>query len=330
MDVAVLPLQRTIAAQPGANLLDTLREHGIPVSYSCMAGRCGTCRCKVVGGQVIEAGPEQARAPMGAGESVLACQATLIESCAIEIPEPDEIVVHPARIVKSTVRGLERVTHDIVRLRLALAKPLQFSPGQYATLQFAPDLSRPYSMACTDSANELEFHIRVVPDGRVTSYIASTLKLGDTVRVSGPMGTAYLRRKHEGPMICIAGGTGLAPVLSIVRGAIAAGMTNPIHLYFGVRSSADVYGTQWLDELTAEHPSLRSHVVVASASTPVAGNGRSGVVTHAIDEDWKELSGWRAYVAGSPLMVDAATLMLARKGIAREHIYADAFYPSGV
>ena len=131
-------------------------------------------------------------------------------------------------------------------------------------------------------------------------------------------------------MICIAGGTGLAPVLSIVRGAIAAGMTNPIHLYFGVRSSADVYGTQWLDALPAEHPMLRSHVVVASPSAPAASHGRLGVVTHAIDEDWKEMNGWRAYVAGSPLMVDAATLMLSRKGIAREHIYADAFYPSGV
>ncbi|TKC87917.1 2Fe-2S iron-sulfur cluster binding domain-containing protein [Trinickia terrae] len=328
MEVAVLPLQRNLAVEAGANLLETLLAHQVPVSYSCMAGRCGTCRCKIVGGRVLETGPEESRSPMGAGESVLACQATLIESCAIEIPEPDEVVVNPARIVKATVAAIEPQTHDILRIRLAMSKPLQFSPGQYATLKFTPEHIRPYSMACTGAGDGLEFHVRVVPDGRVTSYIASTLKVGDTVRVSGPLGTAYLRRKHTGPIVCIAGGTGLAPVLSIVRGAIDAGMSNPIHVYFGVRTPADIYGAAWLDELKARHPGLHTHVVVASSPGP--GPWRTGVVTQIVDSDWQSLDGWRAYLAGSPLMVDAATLLLGRKGIRPEHIYADAFYPSGV
>ncbi|WP_321967839.1 2Fe-2S iron-sulfur cluster-binding protein [Burkholderia cepacia] len=328
MEVAILPMQRTLQVQAGANLLETLRANAVPISYSCMAGRCGTCRCKLIAGKVIENGPEQSVSPTTAGQSVLACQTTIVGSCTIEIPEPDEVVVHPARTIKATVSGLDDLTHDIKRLRLTLAKPLEFSPGQYATLQFTPQHIRPYSMASMHGADELEFHIRLVPDGRVTSYIATQLKVGDPVRVSGPLGTAYLRRKHEEPVICIAGGTGLAPILSVLRGAISAGMRNPIHVYFGVRSFNDIYGVEWLQELQDQHPDLHVHVVTASESG--SGQWRCGVVTHAVEEDWASLQGWRAYLAGSPLMVDAATLMLTRKGIRQEHIYADAFYPSGI
>jgi ferredoxin-NAD(P)+ reductase (naphthalene dioxygenase ferredoxin-specific) len=129
-------------------------------------------------------------------------------------------------------------------------------------------------------------------------------------------------------VICIAGGTGLAPVLSVLRGKIAAGMRNPVHLYFGVRSDDDVYGIDWLNELQEQYPSLHVHVVVATGTSQ--DKRRSGVVTHAVEQDWGSLEGWRAYLAGSPLMVDAATLLLTSKGIQQEHIYADAFYSSGV
>jgi ferredoxin-NAD(P)+ reductase (naphthalene dioxygenase ferredoxin-specific) len=222
MDLHIHPLARTLEVRPGANLLEVLREHHVPVSYSCMSGRCGTCRCKVVSGQVLDGGQDAIR-PDGQGERyVLACQSTLTESCAIEIPEPDEVVVHPARILKATVTGIDVLTHDIRRLRLKPNKPLEFSPGQYAQLQFAPDLARPYSMAGLGRDAELEFHVRRVPGGRVTAHIFEQLRVGDSVRVSGPLGTAYLRTRHRGPMLCAAGGTGLAPILSIVRGAIAA------------------------------------------------------------------------------------------------------------
>ena len=326
MQLVVQPLHRAIEVRAGANLLEVLREHRVPLSYSCMAGRCGTCRCKVTAGDVLHSGQETA-GPLAGKRYVLACQTILTEPCTIEIPEPDEVVVHPARIVKATVVAIEDMTHDIKRLRLKSAKPLEFSPGQYAHLQFTPEHIRPYSMAglCTDG--ELEFHTRLVPGGRVTGYIANTLKAGDSVRVSGPLGTAYLRRQHADPMLCVAGGTGLAPILAIVRGAIAAGMANPIHLYFGVRSPRDVYGAPWLQRLREEHKDLHVHVVVTSGST--RARERSGLVTDAIDQDWARLSGWRAYLCGAPPMVEAATMLVRQKGVAPEQIYADAFYSSG-
>jgi naphthalene 1,2-dioxygenase ferredoxin reductase component len=327
MEILVQPLQRTLSVRPGVNLLEALRENQVPVSYSCTAGRCGTCRCKVIEGEVLESGHDSTR-PQGVQQEryVLACQTFVTEPCTIEIPEPDEVVVHPARILKATVVAIESMTHDIKRLQLKPARPLEFSPGQYAQLQFTPDHVRPYSMAGLSSDGLLEFHVRLVPGGRVTGYIANQLKVGDTVRVSGPMGSAYLRRKHTGPVLCVAGGTGLAPILSIIRGAAQAGMSNPIHLYFGVRSARDVYGLPWLNELRERYPTLQPHVVV-TAGDQLPGQ-RSGLVTDAIAKDWGDLSGWRAYLCGSPPMVEATTLLAQQKKLAPEQIYADAFYAS--
>jgi ferredoxin-NAD(P)+ reductase (naphthalene dioxygenase ferredoxin-specific) len=326
MELIVQPLGQSVPVNAGDNLLAVLRENNIPISYSCTAGRCGTCRCKVLEGRVLESGQEAKITNPNEGRYVLACMSTLNESCVIEVPEPDEIVTHPARIVKAEVVAIEDATHDIKRIVMRCSKPLSFSPGQYAMLQFTPQHIRPYSMACLDTDGHLEFHVRLVPDGRVTGYIRDSLKVGDSVRVSGPMGTAYLRRKHEGPMLCIAGGTGLAPVLSILRGALAAGMQNEMHVYFGVRSPADIYCADQLAAMAEQHPNLHVQTIVATGGRD--GVHRRGLVTDAVAEDLPNLDGWRAYLCGAPPMVDAATLLLRRRGIQPEHVYADAFYAS--
>ncbi|CAN7253912.1 2Fe-2S iron-sulfur cluster-binding protein [Pseudoduganella sp. LjRoot289] len=328
MELVVQPLGRTLHVEAGANLLTALREHQVPISYSCTAGRCGTCRCKVLEGEVHEMGREAKITGPNDDGYVLACMSSVTANCVVEVPEPDEVVTHPARIIKATVLAIEEMTHDIRRLRLKPAKPLDFSPGQYATLQFGPELVRPYSMANVPGSEELEFHVRLVPDGRVTGHIDRVLAVGDAVRVSGPLGTAYLRRKHEGPMLCVAGGTGLAPVLSIVRAALAAGMAQPIHLYFGVRTRRDVYGLAWLEQLRERHANLHLHVVVSTGNDDPQWRG--GVVTDAVSHDWDSLAGWRAYLCGAPPMVEAAALLAKKKGVLPEHVYADAFYASGI
>ena len=328
MELVVEPLNVRLNVDSGSNLLDVLRANNLPISYSCMSGRCGTCRCRVVSGQVRNSGPEAGRPQTEKDDYVLACQAVLTDNCTIELPDVGEVVVHTARIVKGTVTAIDEATHDIRRIRVKLAKPIQFSPGQYATVQFTPEHIRPYSMAGLHDDDEMEFQIRRVPDGRVTAFIFDKLHVGAALRVSGPLGTAYLRQKHTGPMLCVGGGTGLAPVLSIVRGALAAGMQNPIHLYFGVRSVEDVYDADRLHALAAAHPNVAVHIVVA---TGAAGAGlRSGLVTDAIENDLVHLAGWRAYLCGAPAMVDALNLLVTRMGVEPGHVYADAFYPSGV
>ena len=327
MELVVHPTEQVLQVTPGANLLDVLLKNSVPISYSCMSGRCGTCRCKVISGNLLESGREAKITNPSEGDYVLACTSVLTENCAIEIPEADEIITHPARIIKATLSLIEDATHDIKILRLRPAKPLSFSPGQYATLQFTPEHSRPYSMAglCTDE--EMEFHIRHVPDGRVTGYLFNQLKVGDSVRVSGPLGTAYLRAKHEGPMVCVAGGTGLAPILSILRGAAGAEMQHPIHLYFGVRSPQDIYGLDQIKALQALLPLLKVDVVVA---TDDEGSGmRTGLITEAIAQDIPNFEGWRAYICGAPPMVEAVAALVKQRDIQEQHVYADAFYASG-
>jgi len=328
MELFVKPLNQRIEVQSGQNLLDVLRASLVPISYSCMSGRCGTCRCRVLEGSVISGGPESGRPIVDGDSEILACQTTLTQSCVIEVPEVDEVIVHPARIIKATVIAIEEPTHDIRRLRLRLAKKLEFTPGQYATLQFTPDHIRPYSMAGLPEDGEAEFHIRRVPDGRVTDYVFENLQEGASVRISGPLGAAYLRRKHEGPMLCVGGGTGLAPVLSIVRGALESGMRNPIHLYFGVRSERDLYDEQRLAALCDQYPNLKVQIVIATGA--VAPGHRQGLVTEAVQKDLGNLDGWRAYVCGAPVMVEALNLSLASMGLAQKYIHADAFYPSAV
>ncbi|ODP33879.1 FAD-binding oxidoreductase [Pandoraea sp. ISTKB] len=350
MQVHVQPLGERLDVAPGDNLLKVLTDRQVPVSYSCLSGRCGTCRCRVVSGDVREASGveyrhhDEANGGIGGIDAqgvdgtrfVLACQSTIHSDCEIELPEVDEVVVHPAKILKATVLAIEPLTHDIKRLILKPAKPLSYSPGQYATLQFTPAHIRPYSMAGLDADDTLEFHIRRVPGGAVTGYVDEQLKVGDAVRVSGPLGTSYLRTRHEGPMLCVAGGTGLAPVLSIVRGALARRMPNPIEIYVGARSPADVYGLTWLRDLASRHDGIRLHVVTtldAPHTFDALGQDlrtvRTGHVTEALAADYAApdaLTGWRAYLCGAPPMVDAATRLLRERGVDGAHIYADAFY----
>lgn len=328
MEVLVKPLEVRLSASTGSNLLDTLLEHQIPISYSCMSGRCGTCRCTVLDGEV--SGPNAAEGrPSPHGDTVLACQSRLLSDCTIEVPEPDEVVVHPARKLKAEVVAFEALTHDVRRLRLRTNKPLSFSPGQYAHLQFSNGQVRPYSMAGLPDDDTLEFHIRLVPDGRLTPWLDANLNAGHRVRVSGPLGVSYLRRKHEGPMVCLAGGTGFAPMYAVARGALEAGMLNPLHFIFGVRSQRDVYGADQLEALARRYPHF-SYQIALSDADDVSAPHRPGLVTDVMREEFPRMEGWRVYVAGPPPMVEAVDTLAVKNGVQPAHVYADAFYPAGI
>ncbi len=324
MHLLLKPLDRRLSVEAGANLLGALQQGQVPISYSCMAGRCGTCQCRVLEGDVETTDGQRRQSIDKEPLTVLACQTRLLSACTIELPDSADVVVHPARVFKATVAGLESLTHDIRRLLLRPSKPLAFSPGQCVQIQFAPDHVRPYSMAGLPGDELLEFHVRVVPNGRVSGYIDRQLRVGDPVKVSGPLGSAYLRHASTSPLLCVAGGTGLAPVLSILRGAVALAMPNPIHVYFGVRSPEDTYGMAWLEAIKKGHPRLTLHTVVANDGH--ASKHRVGHVTDAVAADHLDLGGWRAYFCGSPPMVEAATAVARHRGINPQHIYADAFY----
>lgn len=327
MEVLITPINKTVSTTNNSTLLEVLLANDIPISYSCLSGRCGTCRCKIIKGDVH--GPSAADGRLAAnGRYVLACQSHVESDCIIELPEMDEVVTHPAKTLKGTVTLYEALSDNVRRLRLRTNKRLEYSPGQYANLQFWPEATRAYSMAGVASDDELEFHIRIVANGRVTSQLDNHLRVGSTLKISGPLGASYLRRQHTGPMLCIASGTGLAPILSIVRGALESGMSNSITLLLGARTEADLYGLNLLHTLASDHPNFRYRILLSH--TPNQTSYECGLVTDPIIKDFPDLNNYRIYLAGAPAMVEAASLACTRRGASIEHIYADAFYPSGV
>lgn len=326
-----------VDAEPGDTILDALLMAGVGFAYSCQSGNCGTCRCELIDGDILELEySEHALSPADRARGiVLACRAQVWADTVIRRLDDDEFMVHPSRVLRCAVASLDRLTHDILRLRLDVLAggPFTFSAGQYASLEFpfAPGLARDYSMANRPDEPTLEFHIREMPGGSVSAGLAAGLHPGDTVRVSGPFGTSFLRSAHEGPVIAIAGGSGLAPIRSIVSALRASGAGNPVHVYFGVRSERDVYGEAELRSWVDGRAGSSAHVVLSepdAAAGAHAGPRRFGLVTDAVAADFDRLDGFAAYLAGPPAMVDAATRLLEARGVAMRDIRADAFHPA--
>jgi CDP-4-dehydro-6-deoxyglucose reductase/ferredoxin-NAD(P)+ reductase (naphthalene dioxygenase ferredoxin-specific) len=321
----------TVQAQDGETILDAALRNGVGFAYSCQAGNCGTCKCEYVSGEIFEL--EYSEHALSAAERsrnvVLACRTQVWSDVHIRRLSAEEFVVHPSRVMQCRVEELAPLTHDVVRLRLGIEAggPFTFSAGQFAKLEFAfaSDQPRDYSMANRPDQPQLEFHIRVLKGG-VSAMLAERLKVGDAVRVSGPFGTSYLRAQHSGPILAIAGGTGLAPIRSIVAAALAAGLPGPIHLYVGMRAERDVYGESELRQWAQRHRNLHVHVVLSEDGASSQAARRFGLVTEAVAADFADLSGFHAYLAGPPAMVDAATEVFRKRGLGPRYIHADAFY----
>jgi CDP-4-dehydro-6-deoxyglucose reductase/ferredoxin-NAD(P)+ reductase (naphthalene dioxygenase ferredoxin-specific) len=232
-----------------------------------------------------------------------------------------------ASLIRLTTRvvEIEDATHDVRILRLAVAggAPFPFKAGQYARLVFGDLPARDYSMASRPDEKLLEFHIRNVGDG-ASGYVAHRLMPGETVRVDGPLGEAYLRAEHAGPIIAIAGGSGLAPIKSIVETALGLPRGQPVHLYFGARDERDIYLERRLRGLEAAQPLFRFVPVLSEPSKPTAR--RQGLVGDAVAADFHSFAGTKAYLAGPPAMVEAAIEMLIARGLPPDDIHADPFY----
>jgi CDP-4-dehydro-6-deoxyglucose reductase/ferredoxin-NAD(P)+ reductase (naphthalene dioxygenase ferredoxin-specific) len=320
---------QTVDAQDGETILDALLRNGVGFAYSCQAGNCGTCKCEYVSGEIFELEySEHALSPAERARNViLACRTQVWGDAHIRRLSAEEFVMHPSRIMQCRVTELSPLAHDVFRLRLTIESggPFTFSAGQFAKLQFAfaPDAPRDYSMANAPHEAGLEFHFRTTPGG-VSERIPREVRVGDLVRVSGPFGTAYLREQHTGPILAIAGGTGLAPIRSILLTALQKGMSQPIHAFVGVRGERDLYGEAELRALAARYPNLEVQVVVTES--PVSAEHHAGLVTDAVAQRFPDLSGFQAYMAGPPAMVDAATELVTRLGMVPRDIHADAFY----
>ncbi len=326
--VAIRQHPEPIAVEPGATILEAALAQGVPYPHGCRSGNCGACKSVLESGEV-ELAPYSDYA-LSDGERaqglILACRAVPWSDATVAWLETDEVVAHPLRHLTGRVIGLEDLTHDIKRVRLEIASggPFDFSAGQYAALRVSSLPARDFSMANRPDEPVLEFHVRHMAGGAASRYIVRNLALGETVRLEGPFGSAHLREHHTGPILAIAGGSGLAPIKSIVETALSRGAQQPIHLYFGVRDERDLYLEPHFIALAAAHPNLTFTPVLSEPLQPTVR--RTGFVHDAVAADIRDLDGAKAYIAGPPVMVEAATAMLLDRGLPRRDIHADAFY----
>ena len=234
--------------------------------------------------------------------------------------------MHEVRDIKCQVEALDQLTHDtrLIRLSVTYGAPLEFSAGHYAQVVYANNVEKYYSIASLPGDTSIEFHIRRSGDGGSSShFVLDELSIGDPVTVTAPMGNSYFRADHEGPILCVAGGSGMAPIRCIAETAIARGDGRDVHLYFGVRDEQDIYFEKRFSALTEEHAHFHFTPVLSEASSKT--DRRTGFVHEAIEDDLPSFDGWKAYLCGPPIMVDSVTKLLKERGVHEDDIYADAY-----
>lgn len=317
-----------LAVEMGQTILEAALARDLPYPHGCRSGNCGACKSELIAGE-IEMSPYSEFALTEAEKAsglILACRAVPWSDCEVKFLDADETVAHPSRRLTCKVVGVTSATHDIrvVRMEILSGGPFDFSAGQYASIEFPGLPPRDYSMANRPDEEVLEFHIRLLPGGAVTPFVAGQLEPGDEVKVSGPFGTSYLREKHTGPIVALAGGSGMAPIKSIVETALARGMRQPITLYFGVRAERDLYLEDHFNALAARHDNLTFIPVLSEPDGPTSR--RTGFLADAVFADFTALDGVKAYLAGPPVMVETAVAALTDLGVRRQDCHADAFY----
>jgi toluene monooxygenase electron transfer component len=309
---------------------------GLGLPYECNAGSCGTCKVELLEGQVTSLRPD---AP-GLGERdraknrVLACQARPGTDCKIKVRlRPENVPRHRPTKFSATLTGLRDLTHDMREFTFTAKDAPGFLPGQYA-LFYLPGLEAPrtYSMSnIDDGSGTWQFIVRRVPGGTGTVTLFDKVAVGSTITLDGPYGLAYLRPESPRDLVLIGGGSGLAPMLSLARGAVAEPRLDgrKLHVFYGARTTRDLCGAAELEAL----PGYGSRITF----TPVLSHhgddsvetwdGAKGFV-HEIARDFvgERWPDFEYYFAGPPPMAEAVQRMLIEKRVPFPQVHFDSFY----
>jgi 3-phenylpropionate/trans-cinnamate dioxygenase ferredoxin reductase subunit len=318
--ITVLPKETVLQA--------ALRQH-IDFPHSCRVGGCATCKCRLLDGRVKEltsTGYVLSDQELDQGY-ILACQSVPQTDISIAV---NLEAAQARRQVSGRIVGQERLTHDITQLRIQLDESLDYKAGQFANLSLATlgDATRSYSFATpVQPDSQVCFFIRKVPGGAMSTLVNERSVLGERVRVDGPYGDFWLR-PAEAPLMLVAGGSGLAPVLALLRDAADKGVARPVTLLFGAQRQRDLYA---LDDIAALARRWRGRFefipVLSAAAEDTAWQGARGMVDSHIAASLTE--GSHAYLCGPPPMVDACAAQLHRCGVQADQIHADRFITNG-
>ncbi len=237
---------------------------------------------------------------------------------------------HIAEAVSCSVTHAEMASFDVRILKLSPDPGrtlFDWRAGQYARFRIADFEPRDYSIANAPGDGDVELHVRKSHAGGLSDYICGEVKVGDTVSVAGAFGGAYFRAGHGGPLLAIAGGTGLAPMKAVVEAALRSDLSQDVHLYFGVNSAEELYLERYFIGLMRDYSNFRFVTVI---NDPDDSSGRRlGMVGDAVAADFQLLYGHQCYLAGPPAMAEACRTMLKLKSVPNHDMFCDAFYATG-
>lgn len=320
------------SCEQGKSVLDGALAAGYDIPYSCRTGICGSCRGHIVSGEFTGgAGGGLSEEEQREGQ-VLLCQARPCSDLTIAVREVHRIDKSAIKTVNAKVYRLTHAAPDvtILQLRFPAGTKVKFKAGQYLSAQLDDGSFRHFSMANPPHQNDgVELHIRHVPGGRFSGYVANELAAGDTLSVSLPYGDFYLREEKDSPIVLLASGTGFAPIKSIVEDAIKRKLSRSMVLYWGARRREDLYKMDLPQKWAAQLPWFRFVPVLSEADPADGWEGRTGLVHRAVMEDFPSLASNEVYACGAPLMINAARQeFVAERALDRDAFYCDAFVPS--
>ncbi len=325
---------KVLKVQGGASLLSSLGREKIFLPSACGGrGTCGYCKCKIVEGvgPLLPTEEPLLNAEEIANQTRIACQVKVKQDISIRIPEE----LFNIKQFDSEVTLIEDLTYDIKLVRLKLLDPTEitFKAGQYAQLQTKPYekvrevVSRAYSIASPPSeTHQIDFMIRLVPEGICTTWVHRHLQEGERVSMIAPMGDFFLR-EGKGEIIMVAGGSGMAPLASMLYDVAEHPIHRPITYFFGAVTKKDLFYLEEMLELEKRIPDFH---FVPTLSTPPEGeqwDGETGLITAPLAHYIKEHDNAdaQAYMCGSPGMVNACVGILTAHGFEKKHIFFDPF-----
>lgn len=319
---------RFINCNEGETVLDAAYRNKINLPMDCSDGVCGTCKgaCQQgsyeLGDDYIEDALTDDEAEQG---MILTCQMVPSSDCVVTIPAASTLCKTGQLETTGTVSEVNLISATAIELKITSDEDIAFLPGQYVNIT-VPGTSetRAYSFSSRPGSRELSFLIRNVPGGLMSSWLVGQAKTGDKVTLAGPMGIFYLRPVGR-PLLMLAGGTGLAPFLSMLEHLKASGSSQPVHLIYGVTNDEDLVAVEALEAYAAEIENFTFKTVVANAES---GHPRTGYVTNHMEDAPINDGDVDVYLCGPPPMVDAVLGYFREEGIEPASFHYERFTPS--
>jgi len=328
--VRIRPSGHEFTVESGESVVDAAVRHGHPLPYGCRNGTCAACLGKLVAGEVAypEGDPPALPQDASAAGQAIFCQAQPLTDCEIEIEEIEAARDVVVRTLPARVSAIEPLAHDVhcLQLKLPAAERLQFLAGQYIDILLRDGRRRSFSLANPPHDDEhLEIHVRRVPGGKFSDELMATLRPKSLLRFEGPLGAFFLREASTGPAILVAGGTGFAPMQSIIEHAIARGLERPLHLFWGVRAKRDLYRAERAEAWARDHPQIEFTPVLSDPAAEDDWQGATGFVHEAVVAAYPDLSAHEVYMSGPPPMIDAGRAAFRAAGLASGALFFDSF-----